>query len=143
MKRKRGLGLAILLSIVVSLTAAPPVAASQNEEAPFSLESQRFCGSFDLTVSPGKVKKIGEARIVEAGDGISVSLWHTPSMAEVDIGLVDSDNVFYYFHVTESVMPYNVIIVPKRDRYTLAIRNSSPYQVDAGGFVEECRDIAK
>lgn len=135
MKIKKCVGLMLALVLAVSSLGTPAVATEiQNDE--LVAEFQRSTGSFSVTVSPGKTKKANTSFTLEAGESVTVDMSYTPGNASVDVGLVDSNNVFTYFNATSSPVDSGVITVTKRGTYTLAIRNNSSNQVDATGYVK-------
>ena len=136
MNMRRCLGLVLVLSIAVSGLSTPTVAASSQNNAELLAGFERSSGSFNMTISAGKIKKASIIFSLEAGGSVTINASYTPTSASVDFGLADSNNGFTYINVTNGSINNGVITVTKRGTYTLAVRNNSSNQIDVTGYVD-------
>lgn len=135
MKMRKCLGLALALSIAVGSFGAPTMAAeTQSHREPLP-EIQRVSGSFSVTISAGKHKKVSSSFSLEAGETVTFNATYSPRSASVDFGVVDSNNVFFYITATNGSVDGGVTVTAN-GYYTPAIRNNSSSSISVSGTVE-------
>lgn len=94
----------------------------------------RAAGSFDITVSAGKILVIGDSISLEQGDTVTFDCTYSPKSADIDIGLIASNGAFY--HASGSSGSINKSIrISKRGSYSVAVRNNSSSSVTVTGII--------
>ena len=110
-------------------------AAEQNQDfVPFGIHVQRATNQFNLKVSAGRIAKAATSFPMGPEETITITASFSPSNANMDFGLMDSDGIFHYVTVTGGTINQTFLIEEWGD-YTLAIRNNSSYTVSVSGFV--------
>lgn len=94
----------------------------------------RAAGSFDITVSAGKILVIGDSISLEKGDTVTFDCTYSPKSADIDIGLIASDGSAYYVSGSNGSINKSIRI-SKRGSYTLAVRNNSSTSVTVTGII--------
>ena len=125
MKVKR---LIVLLLVVAATLSCFTIMASADNVA-------RASGSFEITISPGKIKKTSTALPLEADDKVTIKASYSPFSATVDVGLVDEDQNFYYFTVSNGSVD-KTIVVPVRGNYYFAVRNRGKNEISMSGYID-------
>lgn len=125
MKAKR---LIVLLLVVAAMLSCFTIMASADNVA-------RASGSFEITISPGTIKKTSTALPLEADDKVTIKASYTPFSATVDVGLVDEDQNFYYFTVSNGSVD-KTIVVPARGNYYFAVRNRGKNEISMSGYID-------
>lgn len=94
----------------------------------------RASGAFDLTIKSGMRAVADQAFPMEAGETVTIKASYTPMSASVDVGLIDSDGVYYYFNVKNGSIN-KTIQIEERGNYKFAIRNNSEATILVSGYV--------
>lgn len=94
----------------------------------------RASGQFDTSVSADSVKRTGNQFQMLPGETVSIIASYSPSSADVDFGLLDSDGVFYYVSAQDGSIDTS-IEVSERGTYSFAIRNNSSKTINVSGYV--------
>lgn len=94
----------------------------------------RATGNFNITVKPGVTAKRTTKLSLEAGEEVTIRAVYTPDTASVDVGLIDSNNIFHYEPVEDGVIDIT-IAVETRGNYTFAIRNNGSVEISVSGYV--------
>lgn len=136
MKRK-------ILALVTCISILNCLCMSAYAETKFSpgdfvageIVALRASGSFDLTVKAHGNSMADTAFPLESGETVRIYATFSPSDADIDIGLVDSDKLFHYVRAKDGVIDQTIVITT-RDNYSLAIRNNSGQSVRVVGFVK-------
>lgn len=90
--------------------------------------------SFNMSI-PAKSKVIANSSFpLAAWETVTIKASYSPFSASVDFGLVDSQETFYYFNVTDGSVDKTIQVEESGD-YTLQIRNNSNVEVKVSGFV--------
>ena len=103
------------------------------KQIPFTAVS-RASESFNIKVSKNTVAAAGSAFSLEAGDHVTINAVYSPAAADVEIGLIAPDGLFYSVRGVNGSIKKG-IIVNEHGNYTLAIRNNSSSTVTITGFV--------
>lgn len=93
----------------------------------------RATESFSMSI-PSKTKAKGNAFSLMEGELVTIKASYIPFSASVDIGIVDSDGIFYYINTTSGSFD-ETISVSKTDQYKLQIRNNSTETIDISGHI--------
>lgn len=142
MKKRMCFGLALALAITACKLCTPVLAVeAQTAVTPISV-IERASGSFNTTVSAGKYKKLGSAVSMAGGEIMNFNATYTPRSANVDFGLLDSNNVFYYVTSTTGSVDGDVA-APANGSYTPAIRNNSSSTISVSGTVGNYKPSSK
>ena len=73
---------------------------------------------------------------MEAGETVRFRCSYSPSYAEVDFGLIASDDSSYYYKTAQNGSIDETVRISERDNYTFAIRNHSSVEVSFVGFID-------
>ncbi len=129
MKMRKCVGVVLALALVISSLGASAIAA----EPVTAIE--RASGWFNEDVSAGKTKKLGTGISMAAGDVVNFNASYGPRSANVDFGLVDSNNVFTFISATNGSIDAGVA-APSNGTFTPAIRNNSSDSIHVSGIIE-------
>ena len=121
--------------LVLSCLCGSIQAAEQNQDyVTFGIHVQRATNQFNLKVSARRIAKAATSFPMGPVETITITASFSPSNANMDFGLMDSDGIFHYVTVTGGTINQTFLIEEWGD-YTLAIRNNSSYTVSVSGFV--------
>lgn len=93
----------------------------------------RATESFSMSI-PSKTKAKGNAFSLMKGELVTIKASYIPFSASVDIGIVDSDGMFYYINTTNGSFN-ETISISKTDQYMMQIRNNSAEVIEVSGHV--------
>lgn len=134
MKGKQFLGLVLALAMAVNSLGTAAVAVKVQEGHGEPLTTFRASGSFSMTISAGKYKKIDSTFSLRNGEIVKFEATYTPRTASVDFGVLDSNNHFTYITASNgSVNGY--VTITKSGTYTPAVRNNSSNTITVSGNV--------
>lgn len=124
--------------LIIGTISVPASAAETEsiglEKGAMQLAISRASGSFSMSI-PAKSKVLADSSFpMEAGETVTINASYSPLDANMDFGLVDSDDVFHYFNVTGGSID-KTIRIEKSGSYTLQVRNNSSMEVKVSGFV--------
>lgn len=128
---KRVLCLTGLLVVLCCGVCEMPVSA---EVVDNNVEFIRASKQFALKVSANSVKRGSLSFSLEPGEEVLIKANYTPASANVDIGIISTDGVFYYVNASNGDVN-QTIIVDKASDYTLAVRNNSNDTISAMGYL--------
>lgn len=94
----------------------------------------RATGSFNFSVAANRTTVADKEFPLSSGETVRIRATYDPASANLDFGLVDSNNVFHYISVNEGSID-KTIKVSESDNYRLAVRNNSKTTVKVSGFV--------
>lgn len=96
--------------------------------------SARAYGSFDWTISAGKIRQDSEGFSLEAYEVVTINCTYSPMNASLAIGLIAPDGLFHYIDTTGGSFRKS-IEVNERGKYYMAIENTFNNTVTVMGFV--------
>lgn len=132
MKAKRFFSLLIACMFALGCFAAPAGAAITSDLGIPAVA--RATGQFETVISANSIISLGESVPLGKGESVTFDCTYTPRSASVDFGLIDSQNHFHYFNVTNGSINKGIRI-SEPGSYTLAIRNNSDEAVTVKGTV--------
>lgn len=91
--------------------------------------------SINRTISTHSIGSVVSSRFFAAGSVITFNCSYSPSSANMDFGVIDSNGRFYYTNVKEGSIN-QTIRISQAGSYQVAIRNNSSQTVSVVGFVE-------
>ena len=95
----------------------------------------RASNSFEVEIPAGEIMKADTSFSLGVGDTVTVRAVYTPKSANLDVGLIATEGLFYSVRETKGEIDSS-ISVNKRGKYTLAIRNNSDVDVTVTGIVD-------
>lgn len=99
-----------------------------------NLSVSRASGTFSVSINP-RARITGDSDFpLDVGETVRIYATYSPSGADLDFGLIDSDNVFHYVSA-ESGNVDVTFEIPESGNYRLGIRNNSAQTVKVSGFV--------
>jgi hypothetical protein len=133
MKRKRIIGVMLVLAVVFSCITVPAFAQEISRKETITLE-RRASGRFSITVKAGSVRKADTKFPLEKGDTVRIKASYAPADSTVNFGLTGPDNQFYYIPISTGTID-ETIEVNQHGYYTLTIENTSDVDVTINGYV--------
>lgn len=125
--------LLLVCAVLSSCLAANAKAAdSEGQESVFFIT--RASGSFKVDIPEKSFFTADTSFSLEAGETVTIKASYTPFTASVDVGLIDSDEVFHFITVTNGSVD-QTIEIEERGNYTFAIRNNSSRAVCVSGYI--------
>lgn len=100
-----------------------------------SLSQTRSTDSVLWNVSANALKKATSTFQMEVNETFLINCTYSPRSADVDFGLIDSDNRFYHVAGSQGKIDCKITI-DKRGEYRFAVRNNSSNTVSVSGFIE-------
>lgn len=91
-------------------------------------------GSYDWTIASGRIVKGDTAFLLGQDEVVTINCTYSPRAADLDIGLIAPDGIFYYISTSGGVFNES-IRVSDAGYYYLTIRNNSDNSVSVKGFV--------
>lgn len=134
MKLKRYFGLILILAIAVSSLGIFSWAVELQGNGELASDIERSSGSFNTTISAGKIRKSNTSFSLIAGESVNFNATYYSSSASVDFGVLDSNNVFTYINVTTGSVNAGVTVTAS-GVYTPAIRNNSSDSISVTGII--------
>lgn len=121
-----------LCSSIVAVAVEPRESSHEIQIESFSVS--RASGSFSMSINP-YARATGDSDFpLDAGETVRIYATYSPSGADLDFGLIDSDNVFHYVSA-ESGSVDATFEIPESGNYRLGIRNNSAQTIKVSGFV--------
>lgn len=125
----------ICLAIIGNLCVADASAAEIEMQSVSSISVEsRATKSFTMVVSPYGKSVAGEVFYLEAGETVRIYATYSPRDESISVGLVDSDNTFYYFSPSDGVVDITLSIEIGGE-YRFLVKNNSSYMVSISGYV--------
>lgn len=135
MRVKRMICMMFACLLIVGSICVPVHAAEEEKAATASYAiCPRATGQLNFTVAAKTTVILSSSFSLEAGEKVTFNVSYSPSSANMDFGLVDSDGTYYYFTVTNGSV-YKSIQIEESGSYTLQVRNNSSREVKVSGFV--------
>lgn len=129
--------LAVILTLAAltgSALAALPL-HQETEPGIIEIQSARASNSFEVDVPAGEIVAADTSFSLAAGDTVEFNASYMPRSANLDVGLIAPDGLFYSTKAKNGKIDSS-ITVNERGRYTFAIRNNSNVTVSVTGFVD-------
>lgn len=124
-------GIVLIVSIIMCCISPAVMASAGNG---FENAGIFATGSIRFDVQPDSFAISRTAMSMEVGETIVIKAAYTPFSANIRIGIVDSNDRFYY--VTDNDGDVDVEIeISQRDEYRLAVYNLSSTLISMSGYV--------
>lgn len=112
-----------------------PAAAFDSSEQTTEISERRATGKFAFDIPANTMMEASTSFPMEYGETVTISAVYSPTSANMDFGLIDSDGGFYPIRASGGSIN-KTIIIDQRGNYTFAVRNNSSYEVSVSGFVQ-------
>ena len=131
MTRKKILVLALTCVMLLGCLGVSAAAAVPQESSDVGIMATN---RFNTTVPANTAVQTGTSFSLYPGDVVTIKATYAPFSADMDIGLIAPDGLFYCLSGSNGVFD-EAIEVDQRGQYTLAIRNRSSVAIDVSGYV--------
>ena len=131
MRTKKLVVMLLIMSMIVCSMAPATMAAAGNEQGNAGIYAT---GSIRFDVQPNSLAISRTTMPMEVGETVVIKAAYTPFSANIRIGIVDSNDRFYYVTVNDGDVDIEIEI-SKRDDYRLAVYNLSSSLISVSGYV--------
>ena len=100
-----------------------------------NLNRAKTTTSVSWNVSANALKRASTTFPMAVGETVTINCTYSPKSADVDFGLIDSNNRFYYIGGSQGSINCTITI-EKRGDYRFAVCNNSSNTVSVSGFIE-------
>lgn len=99
MRLKKLLGLVLTCAVLTGCFSVGAMAADADgngNDMDSVLELRRATERFGMSIAPNELSTADSSLPLMAGKVVTISAVYTPATASVDLGLIDTDNTFYF-----------------------------------------------
>lgn len=123
----------ILLSLVAILCCISPATMATNGSG-IGTAGVYATGSIRFDVQPHSLAVSRTIMPLDVGDKVVIKAGYTPFSSNIEVGIVDSNDQFYYVTISGGDVDVEITIT-QRGNYRLAVYNLSSSLISMSGYV--------
>lgn len=131
MKLRKLICILLVVSAIMCCMSPSAVAVNGNENESAGVYST---ASIRFDVQPQSSAISRNIMSLDVGEKVVITAGYTPFSASLEVGILDSDDQFYYMVFTGGNVDMEITIT-KRGNYRLAVYNTSANTVSMSGYV--------